>query len=72
MADEYVYATQDVWLMSGGNGTFVRRGDKYAADDPIVKAHPLAFQRDDPRDVRGTSPVIEQATAAPGERRRRP
>lgn len=68
-----VYAAGDVWLSYGPNGTFVRKGEKFAADDPIVKAHPLAFQADDPREVR-SAPRVEQATAAPGERRqvRRP
>ncbi len=38
----------------------------YSANDPVVKEHPWAFQRDS--DVESG---VEQATAAPGERRSR-
>lgn len=36
----------------------LRVGDAYDADDPVVRAHRWAFRSD-----------VEQATAAPGERR---
>ncbi len=48
----------------------VREGEAWAADDPIVKRYPEAFTKD-LRAVRRSAPVVEQATAAPGERRAR-
>jgi hypothetical protein len=44
----------------------VREGDVYNADDPLVAKHPSLFG---PLVVRDSSPRIEQATAAPGEKR---
>ncbi len=45
-------------------GTF-RGGDKVSADHPAVKKYPKFFTaRDTPR-------IVEQATAAPGEKRQR-
>lgn len=46
----------------------VRAGHLYAADDPIVKKHPTLFG---PVEVRRSvvEPRVEQATAAPGEKR---
>jgi hypothetical protein len=38
----------------------------YAADDPLVRARPELFQ---PLEADRTRPVVEQATAAPGELR---
>jgi hypothetical protein len=52
----------------GGAGLTVIKGDLFAADDPIVKKHPTLFG---PVALRrsGSEPRIEQATAAPGEKR---
>lgn len=46
----------------------------YAADDPLVLAHPWQFETDAEREARGpekpvTEVAIEQATARPGEKR---
>ena len=60
---------------TGNNGGFVqlREGDAWAADDPVVIAHPGLFS-DYPLNPRRSVPatVIEQTTAAPGETRRGP
>lgn len=72
-----VYAVTDTWVAPG---VYTRRGETWAADDPIVAEHPDAFQADPEAlgVVRRSGPppaqVVEQATAAPGERRtvRRP
>lgn len=50
--------------------THVRVNDPWWADHPLVKAHPDAFA-DQPAEIlpRGWSPPVEQATAAPGEKR---
>jgi hypothetical protein len=52
----------------GPGSLTVIRGDLFAADDPIVKKHPEMFG---PPALRrsGVEPRIEQATAAPGEKR---
>jgi hypothetical protein len=44
------------------------RGMEFDDDDPIVAAHPWAF-RDEPKAGPVTEVPIEQATAAPGEKR---
>jgi hypothetical protein len=48
----------------------VRRGEAWHADHPLVVANPDLFG-DDPPDVlpRRWEPEVEQATAAPGEKR---
>jgi hypothetical protein len=45
----------------------VIKGDLFAADDPIVKKYPTLFGP--PALRRSVEPRIEQATAAPGEKR---
>lgn len=52
-----------------GSTIRVREGEAWAADDPFVALHPDLFA-EQPDRVRRTAPV-EQATAAPGEKRRR-
>jgi hypothetical protein len=42
------------------------KGEVVAADDPALKRWPDSFV---PLVVRGQSPAVEQATAAPGEKR---
>jgi hypothetical protein len=44
----------------------VRAGDLFASSDPAVKKWPTMFG---PVTIRETSPRVEQATAAPGEKR---
>lgn len=67
-----VYATADVWVTEF---LYVRRGEYFPADDPAVVAHPQFFTDDPSEFVRRTAPptdpVLEQATAAPGEKRQR-
>lgn len=60
-----------------GNPTtfYVEEGDAWDADDPLVKANPSLFS-DTPPVVhssfgRKTFDEVEQATAAPGEKRKR-
>jgi hypothetical protein len=50
--------------------TTVREGEAWHADHPLVVDHPDAFS-DDPPVVhpRGWEPPVEQASAAPGEKR---
>jgi hypothetical protein len=74
MAD-IVFANADTWITET---LYIRRGEMFYADDPAVTAHPASFTKEPPADmVRGTGPrkdfdTVEQATAAPGERRGRP
>ena len=57
-----VRATQTVALSHPrhGNLIVVNRGDDYANDHLLVETYPWAFEQDN----------VEQATAAPGERRK--
>lgn len=48
----------------------LRKGEVWAADDPFVRQHRDLFTDEPPR-VRRTVAPVEQATAEPGERRRR-
>ena len=48
---------------------YVYQGELYAEDDPIVKKHPTLFGPVVVRRSVPAAPVIEQATAAPGEKR---
>lgn len=66
----YVFASASVSVRVPGE-TYpvpVRRGEVWYAEDPFVKAHPDLFSDDPPR-ARGSEPEVEQATAAPGEKR---
>lgn len=62
-------ATISVMTTDGeGNPLMVNEGDRYASDDPFVKARPELFGEDVPR--KRTEPQrIERATRAPGEKR---
>lgn len=46
----------------GWGQRIVREGDIVSSDDPVVRKHAALFEPI-------TVPVVEQATAAPGERR---
>lgn len=52
----------------GSASIVVVKGDLYAGDDPLVKKHPSLFG---PVTVKRSGPAdrVEQATAAPGEKR---
>lgn len=63
------------WTTWAGPTVQLIEGEAWDADDPIVQSHPDWFSPE-PAVVRGTvprkaaeAPVVEQATAAPGERR---
>lgn len=67
----YVYALASMVVANPAGGTVrIREGDVWAADDPLVKARPALFSRT-PVAVHRTVSPVEQATAAPGEKRRR-
>lgn len=74
---EVRYPVTDASLpLLGGGSAFIRRGQHWSADDPIVREHPDMFS-DDPRygltysvpPPEMSEPPVEQATAAPGEKR---
>jgi hypothetical protein len=75
----FASATKRVELPGGGFGV-IQKGSHWPADDPIVAAHPEVFTTDPrygmhySREPAGYDAPVEQATAAPGERRmtRRP
>ena len=66
----YVFAVQSAFV---GRGVSVAKGDVFHASDPLVLAHPDLFSRIPPkvRATPGWSPdvPVEQASAAPGEKR---
>jgi hypothetical protein len=72
MNPNYVYAHCDnVSTRVNGLPITIRRGECRYADDPVVLAHPDLFT-DQPLLVTrfpGWEPDVEQATAAPGEKR---
>lgn len=69
-----VYASVNAVVPSPhGHSLFVQAGQHWPADDPLVRARPDLFS-EDPRhglsfSVPPDDPSVEQATAAPGERR---
>lgn len=78
---ELVFANCTAWVGIGDGRTVqIIQDEAWFAGDPVVKARPDLFN-DEPSIVRGTRPVpvetaagdagVEQATAAPGEKRTR-
>ena len=66
-----VFATGNTYLTDAdGMGYRVIANSPWDADDPLVKRHPGEFSAE-PRVVMRTAPAIEQATAGPGETRKR-
>jgi hypothetical protein len=68
----YVFARDTVSVREPGSKypTTVHVGTVWHADSPMVQAHPDLFSQDPPVvHPRGWEPPVEQATAAPGERR---
>ena len=57
-------------LSASVEDVIIREGEAWASDDPFVERHPDYFTAEPPR-LRRTVAPVEQATAAPGERRRR-
>lgn len=77
MTIRVVFATDTAALpLPSGASVVVHRGQHWSADDPVVKAHPGLFS-DDPRygltysvpPPEMAEAPVEQATAAPGEKR---
>jgi len=71
----FAVATQAVPDPSTGARGMVHKGTHWSADDPVVKTNPELFS-DDPRwglnysvEPEGYDAPVEQATAAPGEKR---
>jgi len=65
-ADNVVYAKETAAVaMPTGDVVAIRRGDRYDADAPVVLRCPGFFTTD----ARVGLDDVEQATAAPGERR---
>ena len=68
----YVFALQSAVI---GRGQSVSKGEIRYASDPLVLAHPGLFSSTPPPDVVRRSPgwspdvPVEQASAAPGEKR---
>jgi len=59
-------ATTSFVASVGGEDVMVKAGDLADADSAIVRKHPTLFE---PVTVRFTGSRVEQATAAPGEKR---
>ena len=66
----YVYALRSASVNYGPLSVNVVEGQVWDADDPFVKAHKDLFS-DVPVRVHRTTPVVEEATAAPGAKRTR-
>lgn len=69
MSDTIVVAVDTVNVSFNGQRWHIVRGSAWDASDPLVKAHPGVFTSDAGRHVHRTQTPVEQATAAPGERR---
>lgn len=67
MPEETVFAKESRLIEFGGVGYHIQLGAAWAADDPLVAAHPDLFGP--PANVNRTSRPVETATRAPGERR---
>ena len=66
----YVFPVSNAVAAHDGGRVHLSVDQVWDADDPFVKARPELF-RDTPLNVlRTTAPVVEQATAAPGETRK--
>jgi hypothetical protein len=69
----YVFAQTSAAIRWGTSALHIHTGDVWPADDPFVKAHPTFFADTPPAGtLRYTQPpeTVEQATAAPGEKRK--
>jgi hypothetical protein len=68
----YVFAASTTIYAEPGKGKIHLTADEpWAADDPFVRAHPELFvaHPSNPKRTVAPRPAVEQATAAPGERR---
>jgi hypothetical protein len=73
---DVVYAKDNAAVPTGAGTVPVRKGEHWPADDPIVRAMPSLFSADPRYGLQYSTepdgydePPVEQATAAPGERR---
>jgi len=73
---DIVYATTTTMVVTPGGGQLrVDKGSHWPATDPVVAAHPGLFSTDAryglnfSTEPEGYGAPVEQATAAPGERR---
>lgn len=64
-------ATETFHVRTRDQTVVVRKGDLAAADSPIRKAYPEFFAPVEDRIAFKDETAVEQATAAPGERRNR-
>lgn len=70
-----VYAKANSNVFAAGIPVSISVGQHWRADDPVVKAYPEMFTDDARYGLSSTVPVpadepaVEQATAAPGEKR---
>jgi hypothetical protein len=68
----YVFAAcTTAYAEPGAGKVYLTEGEPWVADDPFVLAHPDLFRADpkNPKRTVAPRPAVEQATAAPGERR---
>lgn len=73
MPTRYVFAVSETYVFVNGLDVRIMAGSAWNPNDPVVLAHPTLFA-DEPTlrgAMPGWEPEIEQATAAPGEKRRR-
>lgn len=64
--DGFVQPVQPAAGTVDGESFVLKRSDVFASDHPIVRAHPELFR---PLEATHQRPCVEQATAAPGEKR---
>lgn len=72
MADDLYVVSESFTVEVAGSPVAYRKGELVDPHDPVARTHrallaPYQF----PHPVKRSSPVVEQATQAPGERRRR-
>lgn len=63
-----VFAASTLAFAWNGGIVHLRQGDAWDSTDRFVQANPTLFT-DDLRFLHRTEPMVEQATAAPGEKR---
>lgn len=64
-----VYPTLTGWVGVPPYPRFLHANEPWDADDPFVVEHPEFFSDAPQIEPRRSVPVVEQATAAPGEKR---
>lgn len=66
----YVYCLSTCAVRYDNRVLHLTKGVPWRSDDPFVRDHPELFSRKPPITGATVDPPVEQATAAPGERRR--